>query len=118
MTPKELNSRLITAFPELEKEYKEIVDYWEDEEPGSHVIYGDVLVPRLEFLIQGGQFVKVKNFFGFLESLLIEGDEDAVDVVWVTVVEDLFFSEVDRNHVEPLLPPEMHKIWKSYLSTD
>lgn len=43
----DLNSELLTRFPELFGGYTELKAMWDGDEPGPHVLYGDVLVPHL-----------------------------------------------------------------------
>jgi hypothetical protein len=74
MTSRELNLKLISAFPELKVKYKKKTEWQEGDETGSHVVYGDILVPILEALLEGKQYSKTKKYFDFLESLLLSGD--------------------------------------------
>jgi len=114
MTPKILNKKLILSFPELEKTYCEQTKWQEGDDTGSHVVYGDILVPVMLTLIKKGCYPLLKKYFDFLENLLIEGDEYATDVVATTVIESIYFDEADESKIKPMLGAEALKIWESY----
>ncbi len=42
MTSKCLNQKLLAAFPELERPYRDQTEWQEGDDTGSHVVYGDV----------------------------------------------------------------------------
>ena len=45
MTSRELNYMLIQWVPDIAESYKKEVEWQEGDETGSHIIFGDVLVP-------------------------------------------------------------------------
>jgi len=47
MTNKELNLQLIKHLPEIEERYIDEISWQEQDETGSHVVFGDVLVPYI-----------------------------------------------------------------------
>lgn len=114
MTPKELNTRLIAAFPELERVYKEQTEWQEGDDTGSHVVYGDILVPVLIPLLKGEQYKLVKKYTDFLEELLATNDEYATDVVATSVIESVYFDEIDKAAVKSLLGDKCMSIWAEY----
>jgi hypothetical protein len=114
MTSKELNQRLILTFPELRDEFKQETEWQEGEDTGSHVVYGDVLVPAILFLLKGRRYDTVKKYFGFLEAFLAEGDEYATEVVVATVIESIAYDEVSTDDIAPLLGPLSRNEWDSY----
>ena len=114
MTSKELNLMLISTFPQLDKAYHEQVDWQEGDDTGSHVVYGDVLVPAMLFLLNGKRYDTVAEYFDFVESLLVYGDEYASDVVIATVIESIVLSDADESAILPLLGPETKKAWNGF----
>lgn len=114
MTAKELNSRLITAFPDLSKAYHECVDWQDGNDTGSHVVYRDVLVPVMLALIKGNKFETAKRYFDFIEDLLALEDEYATDIVTTTVLEDIFLDDINKERIKPLLGAKALTIWKGF----
>ncbi len=93
MTCNELNLKLIETFPELTNEYKTETLWQEGDNTGSHVIYGDVLVPFIKKAIQDKNSLILKRVFEFLELLLLSKDEYAIEVVYFSVIESLIYDE-------------------------
>ena len=114
MTSKELNLKLVKAFPELETVYHEQTEWQEGDETGSHVVYEDVFVPALLDLIKSKDYCKAKTYFDFVEVLLEEGDDYAIDVMTVSVIESVAFDDVDENETSKLLGAKSLKIWEEY----
>ena len=48
MTSKELNLKLKYAFPEIEKTYDEETSWQDGDNTGSHIVYGDILIPFIK----------------------------------------------------------------------
>jgi len=117
MIPKELNLKLIAAFPELERDYLEQTDWQEGDETGSHIVFGDVLVPIMLMLIKSGNYQFVKRYTDFLEELLALDDEYTTDVIATSVIESIFFDSIDKAAVKALLGKRSVGIWKGYEAT-
>jgi len=114
MKPIELNQKLINAFPDLTKAYHEQVDWQEGDDTGSHVVYGDVLVPVMLAYLRAEYYNIVQKYFDFLEAILVAGDEYAADVITTTVIESLFFDDLDAARVRPLLGKKTREIWDNF----
>jgi hypothetical protein len=81
---------LVDAVPELRPRYEEERHWWEDENPGPHVIFGDVLNPYLiDLLDSGGHEDTLRQVFQFLELLATHADVHIQELVAVTVCERL-----------------------------
>lgn len=81
---------LIEALPDLRERYVEERRWWDDEKPGPHIIFGDVLNPYLiDLLDAGGNDEKLRKVFQFLECLAQHGDVRIQELVAVTVCERL-----------------------------
>jgi hypothetical protein len=111
MTPKELNLKLVGAFPELGLAYREQTNWQEGDDTGSHVVYGDVLVPAMKARLSTGQYASLKKHFDFLEELLASGDEYAADVVASTVIESIAFDGDYEAGFMNMLGTETKTIW-------
>jgi hypothetical protein len=114
MTARELNQKLITAFPELERAYHEQTDWQEGDDTGSHVVYGDVLVPVISALANNGSFGSLKRYFDFIEGTIALDDEYATDVMATSVIESIFFDTVDKAQVKALLGGRSLSVWEEY----
>ncbi len=91
MTSRELNRMLIQWVPEIAESYKEEVEWQEGDETGSHIIFGDVLVPHIIKLVEAEEKESLKKIFEFIEHLLSLDDEYAGEVVMVSVIESLYY---------------------------
>jgi len=118
LASKKLNLRLIAAFPELEREYREETEWQDGDETGSHVVYGDVLMPRIYFLLENKKYAEAKKYLDFTEELIAENEEYGVNVAVVTIVEGIFYSYADKNEIPPLLGPETLKVWNEFAEED
>jgi hypothetical protein len=86
----DMTDLLVARVPELRKEIDEIRDWWAPEVPGQHVVYGDVLTPYLERLLQTGEHEeRLRYLFTFLEELAENPDVHVQEVVVVTILEYL-----------------------------
>jgi len=86
---KNLVEALLEAIPELRSRY----DSWRKElgeDLGPHVVFGDVLDPHLETLLESkGHDEQLRRIFAFLEQLANHEDVHVREVVQVTVCEEL-----------------------------
>ena len=89
MEKKQLNTLLISTFPELEKEYYEEVDWQEGDETGSHIVYGDVLAPYIEKNIMQQNDAEIKTVFAFVEKILLRNETYSDEVIMFSVLERL-----------------------------
>ena len=113
MTSRELNKKLINAFPELESAYKEYTEWQDGDETGSHVVYCHILAREIAFLIKGKRYDKAKPYLDFCEDLLLTGDEYADEVVALSVLDFIATEEGCREaDVLPLLGPATLKVWR------
>lgn len=86
----ELGMRLIEEIPELAEAYSRELEWWGEEKPGPHVIYGDVLTPHIIRLLEAGDNPDaIKRAFGLLETLIADEDIEVQAVAVVTVLDRL-----------------------------
>ena len=97
MTSKELNLKLIKEFPELTEVYYREVSWQDGDETGSHVVYEDVFVPFIKMLFVENAGDKIKKVFEYIESLFESEDAYAEEVLSLSVLESLAFSNCNAR---------------------
>lgn len=60
---------LVECMPELKEAFEAELRWWGSERPGPHVVYGDILNPYLDALLQSGDEAALRRVFDFLEVL-------------------------------------------------
>ena len=102
----DLNVWLIEQIPELEDAYKRETEWWGQETPGPHIIYGDVLTPYIIQLLESAQdTLATKRAFRVLETMLADQDIEVQAVAVVTVLERLVGNPVWLRLMEPFAGP-------------
>ena len=111
MKPGDLNRKLVRRFPGLAEGYLEAKRLWGGEEPGPHVVYGDVLVPFIRTtLARKKSDSDLEPVMEFLEELSAASDGDTLDVVVTSVLEPLLDNE-HRARFENAMGPRTRKLW-------
>jgi len=86
----DMTDLLVTKVPELREQIDEVRRWWAPEVPGQHIVYGDVLNPYLESLLETGESdSRLRDLFAFLEELAKNPDVHVQEVVVATVLEYL-----------------------------
>jgi hypothetical protein len=108
----DLNRVLVRRFPDLVDGYLEIKRLWGGDEPGPHVVYGDVLVPFIRTVLAGTKSQhELASVMEFLEELSTAADSDVLDVVVTSVLEPLL-DEQQRSRLEGSMGPRTQKLWR------
>lgn len=119
----ELNDKLILAVPEIRKKYEEECEWWEDEKPGPHIVFGDILTPFIISVIKSrNQETEILDrIFNFLEQMSNHEDIHIQEVVAVSVIEyfvdDPNLMEEARKYMGPTTVKfsyEMDEGWKKF----
>ena len=106
----ELGKRLIEEIPELEEPYRRELEWWGEEKPGPHVIYGDLLTPYIVRLLEAGDNPDaIKRAFGLLETLIADEDIDVQAVAVVTVLDRLVGNAEWISLMMPYVGPMARK---------
>lgn len=85
-----LGDKLVEAVPELQPQYLAELEWWGEDKPGVHIIFGDIFNPYLISLIKSdSQQETLIHIFYFLEKLANHENEQIQEVVAVTVCERL-----------------------------
>jgi len=82
-------SELLRALPELSGSYESERQWWGAEVPSPHIVFGNVLNPYVDRLLDKADEVSLGRVFSFLERLAIASDARTQEVVAVTVCEHL-----------------------------
>jgi hypothetical protein len=88
-----LGDKLVEVVPEIQPQYLAELEWWGEEKPGVHILFGDILNPYLISLIkldsQESQQETLIRIFDFLEGLANNENEQIQEVVALTVCERL-----------------------------
>lgn len=84
-----LNAELIARIPETFGGYAELRAMWDGDEPGPHVVYGDVLVPFAIAQLGHGRSAASTELFDLLEDMALSPDQRIRDVLGASVLEAL-----------------------------
>lgn len=108
----DLNRVLVRRFPVLVDGYLEMKRLWGGDEPGPHVVYGDLLVPYISgALTEGTSPQELAHAMEFLEELSTAADGEVLDVVVTSVLEPLL-DEEQRPRLEGAMGPRTLKLWR------
>lgn len=85
-----LSEKLTEAVPEILEKYKDELQWWGEESPGAHIVFGDVLVPFVISLLESSADEAIlKRIFLFLEQLAENTDPLVQEVIAFTICERL-----------------------------
>lgn len=94
--------RLAEVIPELRSEIEELRAWWGDEEPGPHVVFGDVLYPFLVSLLDSttDKDEVLTRIFSLLEDMAASPDVHVQEVVAFSICEHLLGNtrRMERSH--------------------
>ncbi len=96
MTSAELNKLLIQSFPNLKTLYDELVSWQEEDDTGSHSVYGDILAPYLIKSLENNDEVSVKNILIFIEKILELNDTYSEEVITFSVLQGIEYKYRDQ----------------------
>lgn len=106
MTYAELNGLLVRRLPELSDKYWELRKLWEGDEPGPHVVYGDLLAPYVVELLETGRDpAALQRAFALIEELASDGRGEIRDVAGASVLEAVIQRSSTRERAWALMGP-------------
>ena len=115
----EMNDQLVKEFPNLTPRYEQELDWWGDEKPGPHIVYGDLFVPYLAKCLKTGDSKAAKKAFKHLEMVLKHEDVKVQEVAVVTVLEAIENDEELLALARPFFGPlaakaidDLKKFWE------
>lgn len=106
------NRALVEAIPELREVYESEVAAWGGEEMGSHVVYGTILNPYLDELLQSDEPEAepvLNRIFAFLEELAADADPYMAEVAITTVAEYLEGDPARLDRARSYMGPQMRR---------
>ena len=76
---------------------------WEGDR-SNYIIVGNVLQPRFVQQVEEGRITEfLTRFAAFVERVCADGDDEAINVVWVRIFEWLIFHPIELKFVWPML---------------
>ena len=108
MNERQMNESLLVAFPELKDEFKTYVSWQDGMDTGAFLTYEDVFRPHIERAIENGETGFLERASTFIEDLYLTGDEYAMNVVYVGILEGLK-ANCDNDVVRRFLKPVTEK---------
>ena len=98
--PFDFNSSLYSAFPEMRAIVKDKVDYFGDEEPGSYLVFEQILVPAIQ---DAGTIdpIRLKELMDFVESVA-RVDSNMVGICLGEVIQTLPNAQQVREAAGPI----------------
>lgn len=103
ITYDDMAERLIEEFPELKVRYNSELEWWRDEQPGPHIVYGDIFVPYLRSRLKAKDKGFLQRAFRFLEELSKSGDTRIQEVIAFSVCEPLAGDAVAVEAAQPYI---------------
>jgi hypothetical protein len=102
-----LIEQLRAAFPELESRYQERVAFWGGEIPPSNYdVFGSVFSPRFTEELEKGEITEfLRRSATFIERVCAAGDAEAINVLWIKVLERLIFRPKEIELLWTVLGP-------------
>lgn len=82
-----LNEQLFKTIPELEFAGRRLNRDWDGEEPGPHVVFGDILLPWLTLKLTEHDHERLLVVFEFLEVVASHPDIEVQNVIAHSVLE-------------------------------
>jgi hypothetical protein len=113
ITALNLVGKLLTAFPELERQYvEEVKSYYGL--PGNYWVFAVILKPVLtEQIAREDAADFVRRIAQFVEQVCISGDNAAVNVLWIEIFEWLVHSQAgELKFLWPILGPSTKAVIK------
>jgi hypothetical protein len=115
----DVSDKLMEHVPELREAYEAELKWWGNDQPGPHVVYGDVLNPYIDRLLQSGDQAALRRVFAFLEILSCCEDQRVQELVAVTVCEHLGDDEERLRDARRFMGPatlkhcdDVEKFWR------
>ena len=106
----QLTSELLKFFPHFQKTYNEKFDYFKPDEPGHHVVYGDLLLPYLLECVRLNKVTELHKIFDFLEFLSNQENLKIQEVVQMSVLESLGKDEILLEKIQEYMGPATKKL--------
>jgi len=110
VTSKKLQEELLRVIPELGSAYRAEREWWRDELPPTHVIFGDLFAPYLLKLLDDQKDAGLVRAFGLLERMVLEGDEQVREMVITEVFERLAGDKRRSARARPYLGPGLLEV--------
>jgi hypothetical protein len=89
LTAETFEAALVADLPEVTPELQKLRESWGDDEPGLHVVVGDVLTPYVSETVDLGDTVRLSEACAFLEGMATSKHERVRNALTVSLLERL-----------------------------
>lgn len=104
MNERQMNERLLKAFPELKGELEDYISWQDGLDTGAFLTFEDVLRPYIEDALKNDDAALLQRMSNFIEEIYLTKDEYAVNVICVGILEGLK-ANCDNEAVRKFLKP-------------
>lgn len=113
-----LTEQILALLPHLRPAYdREVREYWGNDLPGPHVVFGNLLTPHLIQLLRTDENeIELHRIFGFLEGLSASGVKDVEEVVAFSVIESVAAEQDLLDRAWKLMGPRTRSMAKEVQS--
>lgn len=115
LTYNQLPEALLRVVTSLRAAWEEERQQWLPDEPGPHIVFGDLLAPHLSDLLRRQDETEARRIFSFLEELATADLQSIRDVVAASVLESLLGDALLRDRALPLMGPATRRMARAIL---
>lgn len=116
MTSKDLNIMLTKLLPEIKASYDEEVSWQEGDKTGSHVVFGDVLLPYILKSAKSGNIQCLIKCFNMIEKILSLDDKYADEVITLSILESLSYETDLKIDLSEIMGDKTKQIFTELLN--
>jgi hypothetical protein len=98
-----VSDKLISCIPELAASYRAMLQWWGEEKPGPHVVYGELLNPFIDRLVEQDDDRSLARVFEFIEILARSNDAQVRDLVATTICEHIVSNPKTLRRTQMLM---------------
>jgi len=115
MNDTQMNKFLVSSLPDLKDIYVYESNLIDGDRTGSHIIYGLVLAKALEKALVTHNMEKCRKYCHFIEEALATKDKELINVIVISVLESLYYSNIDRETTQSFLGILALKYWNDLI---
>jgi hypothetical protein len=111
ITYENVGAKLVEKLPELKEKYERELSYWGNDFTG-YIVFFVVVNPHLEALLDSPEANRaaLQGIFEFFERMAVSQDMEAVNLLWVEVLEMLVANPPRLAMVWPLMGERTRKL--------
>jgi hypothetical protein len=89
LTYENVSEWMLEELPNLEETYRAELEWWRDEMPGPHIVFGDIFLPYLRTILRGPDLEAVRHALRVAEVMAQHPDHRIREVVALSILEPL-----------------------------